>query len=68
MPDSFSNALLAALNQSVELKERDWRSIEAVLRGPVQPADTRPTGSIATSEDRYAATVSSGMAKVRAGR
>jgi hypothetical protein len=68
MPDRFSNALLAALNESVELKESDWNSIAAVLRGPMEPAATRQAPHVSASENRFAATISSGMAKVRAGR
>ena len=41
MPDRFSSGLPAALNDSVEVKESDWNSIAAVLRGPINPPDTR---------------------------
>ncbi len=33
MPDRFTSALLAALNNSTEIKEHDSISIEEVLRG-----------------------------------
>jgi len=65
MPDSFSSALLAALNEAAELKESDWNSIAAVLRGPMEPANARETGHVAAPENRFAATISSGMAKAR---
>lgn len=69
MSDKFSNALLAALNASVEVKEGDWDSIAKVLRGSVNTIDegsedTEPQ----TPENRFAATVSTYMAKVRAHR
>jgi len=70
MPDRFSSALLAALNESVEVKESDWNSIAAVLRAPIDPPDVRPqqTAYAPASENRFAATISSGMARVREGR
>src|SRR3979411_366344 len=33
MTEIFMSAVLAALNESAEVKESDWNSIEAVLRG-----------------------------------
>jgi hypothetical protein len=70
MPDRFSSALLAALNDSVEVKESDWNSIAAVLRGPIDAPDIRlrKTVDAPASENRFAATISSGMARVREGR
>ena len=72
MPDSFSNALLAALNEAVEGKESDWNSIAAVLRGPVEAAASRPQAHANPSEvteNRFAEAISSGMAKAaREGR
>jgi hypothetical protein len=70
MPDRFSSGLLAALNDSVEVRESDWNSIAAVLRGPINPPDTRrqETTYAVASENRFAATISSGMARVREGR
>ena len=96
MTDKFTSALLAALNESGEVKESDWRSIEAVLRGPLeQPAPLeaiKPVDQVApvepvdpfeaaapseaavtaprpatpwTAENRFAAMISSGMAKIR---
>ena len=60
------SVVLAALNQSAEVKESDWNSIEAVLRGSVDAADVglQAVGQ-QVSENRFAATVSSGMAKIR---
>jgi hypothetical protein len=70
MSDKFTDALLTALNESTEVQESDWNSIAAVLRGPIAAADDRPQVTIhpPASENRYAATVSSCMAKIRAGR
>jgi len=70
MPDRFSNALLAALNEAVEAKESDWNSIAALLRAPIDAADSRPqtTAHVPAPENRFAATISSCMARVREGR
>jgi hypothetical protein len=72
MPDSFSNALLAALNEAVEVKESDWNSIAAVLRGPAEAGAGRPQAPANprdVTENRFAETISSGMAKAaREGR
>ena len=67
MPDRLTSALLAALNESTEIKERDWRQLERALRGQSDGVDSRPGAELNTvSENRFAATVCSGMAKVRA--
>jgi hypothetical protein len=68
MTDKFTSALLAALNESTEVNESDWNSIGAVLRAPRDPAkaELRAVGS-PVSENRYAATISSVMAKIRSG-
>jgi hypothetical protein len=42
MQDRFSRALLAALNESAEVKESEWNSIAAVLRAPIDSTETRP--------------------------
>jgi hypothetical protein len=96
MTDKFTSALLAALNDSAEIKESDWNSIEAVLPQPVEAADptaehdavdrdaaidaVEPTEPVdlgwqaprfperPDGENRFAATISSGMAKIRSGR
>jgi hypothetical protein len=69
MTDRFMSAVLAALNESAEVKDSDWHSIEAVLRGSVDPVDDglQAAGS-QVSENRFAATVSSCMARIRSGR
>ena len=69
MTDRIMSAVLAALNQSAEVKESDWNSIEAVLPGPVGLVDVslKAAGS-QVSENRFAATISSGMARIRSGR
>lgn len=67
MPDRLTSALLAALNESTEIKESDWRQLETALRGQSDGADSRPDiEPRAGSENRFAATICSGMAKVRA--
>jgi hypothetical protein len=66
MSERFTSALLAALNESTEFKDNGWNSIEEVLRGQSPSTDfgpSQPQGS----ENRFAAVVSSGMAKIRAG-
>jgi hypothetical protein len=64
MTDRFMSAVLAALNESVEVNESDWNSIEAAL--PVDLVDVQaPDPRI--SENRFAIMVSSGMAKIRSG-
>jgi hypothetical protein len=66
MPDRLTSALLAALNESTEIKENDWLQLERALRGPFDGADSKPGVEPKTgSENRFAATVCSGMAKVR---
>jgi hypothetical protein len=58
MPDRFSRALLAALNESVEVKESEWNAIAAVLRAPIDPSEIGPQESVFTParERRLAAT------------
>lgn len=64
MPDRLTSALLAALNESTEIKESDWLQLERALRG--DGADSRRgVEPNAGSENRFAATICSGMAKVR---
>lgn len=68
MPDRFMNAVLAALNESAEVKDSDWKSIEALLRGAAGPADGEIEGAgPQIPENRFAATVSSCMARARSG-
>lgn len=67
MTDRFMSAVLAALNESAEVKESDWNSTETVLRGPADQAGIQAPAPQA-AEDRFAATVSSCMAKIRSGR
>ena len=64
MSERFTSALLAALNEATEFKDSGWNSIEEVLRGQSAPADFSRPQALA-SENRFAATVCSGMAKVR---
>jgi hypothetical protein len=66
MPDRLTSVLLAALNQSTEIKESDWLQLEGALRGQLDGVESRPGVEPKTaSENRFAATVCSGMAKVR---
>ena len=67
MPDRLTSALLAALNESSEIKESDWLQLERALRGQSDEVDSKPdVEPKAGSENRFATTVCSGMAKVRA--
>jgi hypothetical protein len=69
MPQRITDVLLSAFNDSTELRESDWRSIEEVLRGRFDSAEILPKPSKPdVSENRFAATISSGMARIRAGR
>ena len=68
MPDKFISAVLAALNKSTELAERDWNPIEPAPDEPVDKVEAVPPGAgLEASEVRFAATVSSCMAKIRSG-
>ena len=67
MPDRLTSALLAALNESTEIKESDWLQLERALRGQLDGAESKPVVELKMgSENRFAATICSGMAKVRA--
>jgi hypothetical protein len=66
MSDRLTSALLAALNESTEIKESDWRQLERVLRSQLDGGDSRPAVEPKIGlENRFAATICSGMAKVR---
>ena len=66
MSDRLTSALLAALNESTEIKDSDWRELEWALRGQLDGVESRPGVEPKTgSENRFAATICSGMAKVR---
>ena len=70
MTDGFVSSLLAALNEAAEVREGDGRSIEAALRAPVGelisgPLSAKASGSL--RENRFAVTISTGMAKIRSG-
>ena len=65
MPDLFSSELLAALNELVGVKESEQNSIPAAVRGPLALADVASLDRDAASENRFAATISSVMARVR---
>ena len=58
MQDRFSSALLAALNDSVEVRESDWNSIAAVWREPIDPTERRSQemAFAPARESRFAAT------------
>ena len=66
MPDMFSSELLAALNELVGVKGDEQNSIAAVLRGPLHLTDRPSQEREPASENRFAATISSCMARVRA--
>ena len=66
MPDRFTIALLSALNNSTEDKGYDWNSIEDILSGRNTPVDSGSSPvELQVSENRFAATISSGMARLR---
>jgi hypothetical protein len=68
VPDKFMRAVLAALNESTELVESDWNPTEAAPDEPVGTVEAGPPGAgLEGSEIRFAATVSSCMAKIRSG-
>jgi hypothetical protein len=65
--DRLTSALLAALNESTEIKESDWLKLERALRGQSDRDDNQPASELKTApENRFAATICSGMAKIRA--
>ena len=65
--DKLTSALLAALNESTEIKESDWLKLERALHGQSDRDDNQPGSELKTApENRFAATVCSGMAKIRA--
>lgn len=66
MHDKLISALLAALNESSEIKEQGW-PLGGIPRGDFdRRPDNMPDVEAETrSENRFAATVCSGMAKVR---
>jgi hypothetical protein len=66
MTDRFMSAVLAALNESAEVTENDWNSIEAAIRRPVNLVGVEADDA-QVSENRFAVMVSSGMAKIRSG-
>ncbi len=64
MADSFVSAALAALNDSSELRDVAWLSVDRAVNVPV--ADRAPVSAQTQStENRFAAAVCSGMAKSR---
>lgn len=68
MPDKFMSAVLAALNESAELTESDLNPIEPAPAEPVDTVEAKPAGAaLEGSAIRFAATVSSCMAKIRSG-
>ena len=65
--DRLTSALLVALNESTEIKESDWLKLERALRSQLDRSDQEPGQELRpASENRFAATVCSGMAKIRA--
>jgi hypothetical protein len=66
MSAKFMSAVLAALNESSVVAESDWNSTEAPPNKPIDlPEDSLQTGEALGSENRFAVTVSSCMAKIR---
>jgi hypothetical protein len=67
MSERITSALLEALNNATEIKERDWASIEEALQSCSNPVDVQQPFAPRTPENRFAATISSGIAKLRSG-
>jgi hypothetical protein len=69
MTDRFMSAVLTALNESADAREGDWHAIELALRGSLDPVDLEPqqVARPYIAENRFAATISCGMAKIRSG-
>ena len=66
MSAKFLSAALAALNESSVVAESDWNSPEASSNKPIDlPCDGLQTSEAQGSENRFAVTVSSCMAKIR---
>lgn len=65
MTDRFMSAVLAALNETSELKAGDWNSIETALPVRIPVGGALPLEVTQASENRFAATVSFGMEKIR---
>ena len=70
MSDRFTSALLAALNESDEVKGSDSSSTAAAPHeDAVRPLDTGPAAPESeVSDNRFAAIISSCIAKFRSGR
>jgi hypothetical protein len=67
MSERITSALLEALNNATEIKERDWASIEEALQSCSNPVDVQQPFAPRTPENRFAATISSGITKLRSG-
>lgn len=65
MTDRFMSAVLAALNETSELKADDWNSTEIPQPELVRVGTAVPLDVTQPSENRFAATVSFGMGKIR---
>ena len=68
MADKMISALLAALNESAEIKGSDWPQLQIILGSQFDRADALSKSDIRLdmrSENRFAAMVCSGMAKAR---
>lgn len=65
MTDGFMRAVLAALNETSELKAGDWNSIETAQPVRIPVGAVLPLDVTQASENRFAATVSFGLEKIR---
>jgi hypothetical protein len=68
MADKMISALLAALNESAEIKNSDWPQLQIILGSRFDCTDTLSESDVELNvryENRFAAMVCSGMAKAR---
>jgi hypothetical protein len=69
MPDDFTSALLALLNEATVVRENDCEAVEMVARREPSAFASLELREIEPQavENRFARTICSGMAKIRSG-
>lgn len=65
MTDRFMSAVLAALNETSEIKPGDWNSIEIAQLARIPVGAALRLDVTQASENRFAVTISIGMEKIR---
>ena len=68
MPNRITSELLFLLNNLAEVKEHEWNEIEVVMRPGSIQSISQPSSIAVVPENRFAATVCSGLAKFRSVR